>query len=166
MKWLYCGINLCLILFFEMYLVNPVQYIVPYPIISVEHVVYAILSFCVSDLIAYCFHYFLHSNRFMYNHIHYLHHREILPTCQSTIYMHPVEISSFFFIYRLPLLVGIPFTQATFMGYQSLLIIWTLLDHTWNYSLFSDHFLHHRYFSGNYATCLQFWDSLFGTKLK
>ena len=132
---------------------------------SLSLIAYGCFSFCVADLLAYFLHYFFHVNRHLYKTIHSIHHEEKNPILCSTSYMHPLEIVSFFFIYRAPILIGIPFNRTTFVLYQTILTLWTACDHSWNKHVFSDHFLHHRYVRGNYATCLQFWDDLFGTKI-
>lgn len=129
-------------------------------------ITWGIFSFCVADLLAYFLHYCFHANRNLYKTIHAIHHEERYPILLSTSYMHPLEIISFFFIYRAPILAGVPFNRATFLLYQTILIVWTACDHSWNRHIFADHFLHHRHVRGNYATCLQFWDDLFGTKLE
>jgi len=164
-KFLYGIINIFLILYYEIFLINHNDYILEADT-NIKYILYAVLSFFMSDLLAYFVHYFLHLNKFLYLHIHSIHHRDKNPNIISTIHMHPVEISLFFFTYRLPLILGLPFTQTTFYVYQIVLILWTFLDHSFNQSIFHDHFLHHKYFYGNYATCLQFWDTLFKTKIR
>lgn len=164
-KFLYGIINIFLILYYEIFLINHNDYILEIDA-NIKYILYAIMSFFISDFLAYFLHYFLHLNKFLYVHVHSIHHIDRTPDILSTIYMHPVEISLFFFTYRLPLLMGIPFTRMTFYFYQISLILWTLLDHSYNKSVFHDHFLHHKYYYGNYATCLQFWDTLFNTKIR
>jgi sterol desaturase/sphingolipid hydroxylase (fatty acid hydroxylase superfamily) len=123
---------------------------------------WAALSFLGADLMAYWFHRVLHGNKHLYRTIHSIHHKEVYPNLMSTITMHPLEMLSFFTIYRLPVVL-IPFNRITFGIYQTVLIIWVLLDHSWDRWIFSGHFSHHRLLHGNYATCLPVWDHLFGT---
>jgi methylsterol monooxygenase len=161
----YSIVNIILILFLEIYICNPLYYIVNKKT-DIQLIINAIICFIISDLLAYILHYIYHKSKILYKYIHSIHHQEKNPTFLSTIYMHPIEICSFFIIYRLPLIIGVSFNLYTFVLYQTILIIITFLDHSVNKYMFSDHFQHHKYLIGNYATCFQFWDSFFGTKLK
>jgi len=150
---------------FEYYIVNPNQFI-PKRNTTIYDLYLAVVSFVISDFIAYIIHYYFHKNRFLYRMIHSIHHENNHPTMISTIYMHPLEIISFHFVYRLPILIGIPFTWFTFFVYQTILISWTFLDHGFDVSIFSSHFKHHRLQHGNYTTCLNIWDILFNTNIR
>lgn len=163
-KYLLSLFNVMLIIFLEFGVLKTYS-MLPRTGTNLSLIAWGCFSFTIADLLAYSLHYCFHMNRHLYKIIHSIHHEERYPNLLSTSYMHPLEILSFFFIYRAPILVGIPFNQTTFVMYQVILIVWTVCDHSWNHHTFSDHFRHHRYVRGNYATCLQFWDVLFGTKI-
>jgi len=161
--WLLVLSNLSLAAIFEL-VVTKTYWMLPRCETTMWLIVSAIVSFGIADLLAYGFHRFLHQQKQMYHYIHSIHHQERRPHLVSTVIMHPVELVSFFFLYRLPILTGIlPFNTTTFLVYQTVLIVWVSLDHSYNHSIFSDHFAHHKWSHGNYATCLPLWDHWFGT---
>lgn len=164
MKYILSLMNISLIYFCEFHFLKTYERLPNFPS-DLNTLFCASISFCLADLLAYFVHYIYHKNKFLYMKIHSVHHVENNPNILSTVFMHPIEILSFFLIYRFPILIGIPFNKTTFLGYQIILIIWTCLDHSTNKSIFADHFQHHKYKKGNYATCIQFYDSIFGTKI-
>jgi sterol desaturase/sphingolipid hydroxylase (fatty acid hydroxylase superfamily) len=155
-------INLLIILSLELFILNP-NFYAKNDNTSIYHFIYAILSFIVCDFFAYVIHFYFHKIKFLYKKIHSIHHENYQTNFLSTIYMHPIEIVSFHFLYRLPMILGVPFTLVSFYMYQFILIIWTFLDHGFDFSIFSHHFYHHRFLLGNYSTCFSLWDILFDT---
>lgn len=163
MKNFVCIFNIILIISYEI-IFNFNKYTINQHT-NLKYISLAIISFTICDLIAYYIHYYFHNNKILYKYIHKIHHIDKFPNFLTTVYMHPIEISLFFFTYRLPLLIGVPFNKTTFLTYQTILILWTFLDHSYNKNIFSDHFKHHKYLTGNYSTCFQFWDYFFKTKI-
>ena len=122
-------------------------------------------SFLVCDGIAYWFHFFLHKNKFLFTHIHSIHHEQNDPTFISTIYMHPLEMIPFYLIYKLPFLIGVRCNYVTSAVYEIVLIFITFMDHGVRFGMFKKHVDHHRYQIGNYATCIPYFDSFFRTEI-
>lgn len=128
---------------------------------SHANISYAITAFIVVDFVAYWYHRLLHCSRPLYYLIHAQHHEHAQPTFISTIYMHPLEIISFYLIYHSPYYLGVPFSSTTAILYESILIGWNFCNH--GLESFHHHRTHHSKMRGNYASCLFIWDFLFGT---
>ncbi|RZC81525.1 hypothetical protein C5167_044099 [Papaver somniferum] len=137
-----------------------------------------IVAMLVTDAWQYFGHRYLHQNKFLYKHIHSLHHKMVVPYAFGTFYNHPLEglfLDTFGGVASM-LISGM--TARTSVFFFSFSIIKAIDDHSglWlpGYNLFhlfpsnpAYHDIHH--YGGikyNYAQpFFTFWDKLYGTHM-
>lgn len=135
-----------------------------------------LVCFVVHDAWFYCMHRLMHT-RWMYKHIHIVHHRSVNPTPFASFSFHPVE-AILEFLFLLPLILWLPLHPATLVlflllthffvinghfGFEMLpRRVWTAWWGRW-LTTGTHHNLHHRYPKGNYALYCKYWDICLGT---
>ena len=102
--------------------------------------------------------------KFLYRHVHSLHHKSYNPTAFSGTSMHPVEGTLYYTAALIPVFLGLHpvFTVATIID----LALGAWLGHDgfqWPGSGDYFHLLHHKHFDGNYGVMHVPLDWLFGT---
>ena len=113
----------------------------------------------------------MHTNKYILNKIHRIHHRAITPVALEYIYVHPLEwimgyVGPFLAIFLIILFS--PVNIIAFWLYQLIRNIHELDVHSGFKSVFSKwipfwgecehHDLHHKKLNGNYATTFTIWD--------
>ncbi|KAI3894415.1 hypothetical protein MKX03_016921 [Papaver bracteatum] len=140
-----------------------------------------IVAMLVTDAWQYFGHRYMHQNKFLYQHIHSLHHRVVVPYAFGTFYNHPLDgllLDTFGGIASM-LISGM--TARTSVFFFSFTIIKAIDDHSglWlpQYNLFqlifpcntAYHDIHHYGVRGikyNYSVpFFTFWDKLYGTHM-
>ena len=126
----------------------------------------------ITELGFYSFHYWLHSNTWLYRHIHKVHHRFKAPTALCCVYAHPIEfvVGNMF-----PIYLGLILTNAhpytSYLIWTPLAMIGTCIGHCGYYlplpgrsiKLYKDpHDDHHLYYKNNYGG-MYLLDYLLGT---
>jgi len=131
-----------------------------------------VILFVWNEVHFFACHRLLHT-RWLYRHVHRIHHESVIPTPFSTYSFHWVE----------SLLLGSVMITAMLLGSFSIwallaLPVFSILFNTighWNYNLLAgtgrrsasvEHGQHHRRVAGNYGFYLPFLDRLFGTFLR
>ena len=136
-----------------------------------------IVILIIDDIYFYLWHRFLHSNKFLYNKIHRIHHKSMTPFPSEYLYTHPIEW-----------MVGMvgPFLAIMLLGGVNIYSFWLVLiirnlheldihsglksSYFTRYFPFSGtnehHDMHHAYLRGNYASAFSFWDKIFKTQIK
>lgn len=130
----------------------------------------------IDDAYFYFLHRWLHTNKFMYQKVHRIHHRNRQPTPMEYIYTHPLEwllgmgglLVAFF------VLQGIAFESfvvylfwrtghelAIHSGLKSSKIV-RLIPY---FGTNEHHELHHAKYDCNYAATFTIWDKIFGTEI-
>ena len=131
------------------------------------------------DVYFYFYHLLLHKNKFLYRHIHSIHHKASAPYPLEFIYSHPLETSisciGLFLGYVVIYLIFGDISIYTFWGYSILRIIHEADIHSgiksiifkWLpfYGSTQHHDSHHSRLNGNYASTFSFWDKILGTKI-
>ena len=132
----------------------------------------------IDDFYFYILHSWMHSNKYILDKIHRVHHRVISPFALEYIYVHPLEwmlgyVGPFLAIFCISLVS--PVNILSFWLYQLIRNLHELDVHSGFKSFFSKwipfwgesehHDLHHEKLNGNYATTFTIWDSIFKTKL-
>jgi sterol desaturase/sphingolipid hydroxylase (fatty acid hydroxylase superfamily) len=137
----------------------------------------------IFDLIFYIMHKMLHSNKILYNNIHYIHHKYTYPTTIINYYMHPLDVILSNSIPQLITLIIIP--RLSFFTYNLIIIYMIILEITghlgkrlnktsftqffWLPKLLKielfieDHDNHHKYSNCNYSKRFKLWDVIFNT---
>ena len=137
----------------------------------------------VDDFFFYCFHRALHENKWLYKHIHKIHHKSYTPLPIEYIYVHPLEwmggaLGVLFGVGLVLLLDDRGVTPLAFMIYSILRNLHELDIHSGFRSRWfpkwlpflgctEHHDLHHaKPHSGNYGSTFLLWDTLFKTRAK
>ncbi len=131
----------------------------------------------LANLLFYLIHRFLHC-RFMFNHIHRIHHEFMEPIGASAYHAHPIEhLLSNVLAFVLPvLLVGVKYqvliglivlgTIVSVMAHVEYNVLPVVLSNIFkrdvNIISGSEHLAHHKYYNCNYGFA-QYLDKLFGT---
>ncbi|KAI3894410.1 hypothetical protein MKX03_016916 [Papaver bracteatum] len=139
-----------------------------------------IVAMLVADAWQYFVHRYMHQNKFLYQHIHSVHHRVVVPYAFGTYYLHPLDglLDTFGGLASI-LISGM--TTRTSVFFVSFAIIKAIDDHSglWlpHYNIFqlifpcntAYHDIHHYELRGikyNYSTLFfTFWDKLYGTHM-
>ncbi|KAI3908623.1 hypothetical protein MKW92_037192 [Papaver armeniacum] len=149
------------------------------PLFSIQLLQF-IVAMLVADAWQYFVHRYMHQNKFLYQHIHSVHHRVVVPYAFGTYYLHPLDglLDTFGGLASI-LISGM--TTRTSVFFVSFSIIKAIDDHSglWmpHYNLFqlifpcntAYHDIHHYELRGikyNYSTLFfTFWDKLYGTHM-
>jgi methylsterol monooxygenase len=122
----------------------------------------------------------MHKNKFIYRHIHAIHHQSSAPYPLDILYVNPLE-TLFVSIAILMSFVAVYFIFGSiniyvFWGYQLFRIFHETDVHSgiksiifkWLpfYGSAEHHDSHHSNLNGNYASTFSFWDHMLGTKIK
>ncbi len=146
---------------------------------GMQFVLFFLIMVAVDDVWFYCIHRLMHSNRFLYKHIHSVHHRALPPIPMDYLFAHPIEAMGAAFGLVMGILVLILLTGSAniyvlcfYAFYRTMheLCIhsgFTLLPEKWIGILGSSrhHYDHHKYGKGNYAAAFTYLDTLFGTRI-
>ena len=141
----------------------------PWLRVSLEMVV----LFLWNELHFYCCHRVLHT-RWLYRHVHRIHHESVVPTPFSTYSFHWFEATLLGSVMMLPMLFH-TFSLAALVSLPVLSILFNTIGHA-NYNVFAkkssalysasvEHSMHHRRVSGNYGFYLPMLDRWAGTAL-
>ncbi|XP_055874280.1 cholesterol 25-hydroxylase-like protein 1, member 2 [Biomphalaria glabrata] len=128
------------------------------------------------DLQYFCWHVAHHKIRFLYKHIHAVHHHFSSPFAWVTQYLHPLELAAFGFLITAntwvfnchPLtawsymLVSIIVSVEAHIGFDFPFLLHNL-DPTGNFGGPTKHDMHHLKPHTNYQPFFNHWDRLFGT---
>ena len=132
------------------------------------------LCLLIGDFLSYWWHRLEHGNRFIFRHVHHVHHKVARPlSVWSGFYVHPIEsfcVFTTFYIY--PFLVGVH--PLTFLAYASLNTFVTMVTHCgydmrwypkWLFASAPMHEHHHERTkkAWNFCVLLTLGDRLFGT---
>lgn len=134
----------------------------------------------LDDAEFYLWHRLLHANKFLFRHIHRIHHRAIQPYPLDFIYVHPLEWmgGTLGIVAALCLIVGWfgSVNAYVFWAYGGIRFLRELDLHAGEQTFLRIdmkvvcnslyHGLHHTRIKGNYASILNYWDKLLNTKLK
>jgi methylsterol monooxygenase len=139
-----------------------------------------IMLLIFDDTYFYFYHLLLHKNKFLYRHIHSIHHRASAPYPLEFIYAHPLEsaiavggillgyISIYFIFGSINIytfwaysFVRIFHETDIHSGIKSLIFKWLPF-----YGSTQHHDAHHSHLHGNYASTFSFWDHILGTKIE
>lgn len=125
--------------------------------------------FVLSDFALYALHRLNHT-RFLYKHMHRVHHKFVAPTAFSMTALHPLEMLEFWAAMVLPALfwpihavaLGAVFGYHLLVGMSAHSGVRLWIPIPWQEpSQFHDD--HHRYFHVNFGQCMGTWDRVFGT---
>ncbi|ELT89651.1 hypothetical protein CAPTEDRAFT_1819 [Capitella teleta] len=134
-----------------------------------------IVALLIFDLFYFVWHWYHHYNRWLYRHVHSVHHQYYVCSSWVTQYLHPWELISVGFMTTLlPLLFNFhPFTNFCFMMFN---VIVSIEDHIgydfpWAPHRFGigfwggaiKHDMHHQKPLTNFQPHFNTWDRLFGT---
>ena len=127
--------------------------------------IYFIVYTYLADIWFYFTHLTLHRNRFLYKHIHSIHHQWLFPMGICAIYAHPLEhiVSNIGSVIIGPVIL--PINSTLFCLWIILTTLNTVISHSGSYIYMLNnetHDLHHRIMSGNFGV-RGFCDKLFGT---
>jgi Delta7-sterol 5-desaturase len=121
----------------------------------------------------YCMHRLLHT-RWLYRHVHRIHHESVVPTPFSTYSFHWLEAVLLGSVMILPMLFY-KFSAPAILALPAMSIAFNTIGHS-NYNLFAgrpamhsaslEHAMHHLRVSGNYGFYLPFLDAWAGTALR
>jgi lathosterol oxidase len=132
------------------------------------HVVSLVLALAMMDAGLYYSHRLLH-HRFLFRHIHRLHHIYLAPVVFTTLAMHPVELALFSLFVFLPAFV-IPMHAGVFVVALAYTYLVGMIDHAgirsrWRLPFHSDGFHddHHIYVHCNYGHHTTLFDRFHGT---
>lgn len=143
-KWAYSSIPY----FFQWFLIGTIKFI---------------LQFLVLNSLFSSSHYLCHKNKFLFNNVHYLHHKLIIPQSAGAIYCHPIEQ---IFVNLLPVFIPL-ILIPTDPIWVYLFIIYTtyeaVMGHTPFLSKSSRHNLHHKWVRVNFDNYPYFFDKWIGT---
>jgi len=136
----------------------------------------------LDDIEFYCWHRFLHSNRFLMKRIHSIHHRARVPYPIEFIYAHPVEWlgGTFGIVIAFALIVffygsASAYVMWFYTAYRALREMSTHSNFTVSFinkipflpiCSAKHHTAHHMQLRGNYASTFTYLDKVFGTELK
>ena len=131
----------------------------------------AVILFAWNELHFYGCHALLH-RRWLYRHVHRVHHESLVPTPFATYSFHWVEAAMLGSVMLLATLVY-PFHPVALGTLPLVSLLLNTIGH-WNYDLFAgrarsacrEHSRHHRLVQGNYGFYLPWLDRWFGTALK
>ena len=128
-----------------------------------------VVLFGMMDYIDYWVHRTLHI-RFLYRHMHFIHHRFIATSPYVATAMHPIELLALQAATFAPLFF-VPFHAASVAGVLLYILVFNIIDHSgvklvsalpWQPpSVYHDD--HHVHFHVNYGQHLMIWDRLHGT---
>jgi len=175
---------MALILFNQVVFILPLAvsqwvYVTPNKLPVMAPAVWTIIWQCLASLAIFDIEYFLlhsafHKIRFLYRHVHSVHHRYSAPSCWVTQYLHPFELISVgFFSTTAPWIVGVhPLTENLFQ----LLAITVSVDSHIGYDLpfmpqhwfpfwagCPHHDMHHEKPPTNFSPFFTYWDKLMGS---
>lgn len=152
------------------------DYIIINSTISITSIYQSSIILLVDDIYFYFFHRLLHTNKFLYKHIHKLHHSAHSPYPINYIYAHPIEIFSGFGGSAIGILIQGKIYSSSLIMYSIIKILHEIYIHSGvilfkfdNYYFMSfigsveDHDIHHYYLKGNYCSNFNYLDKLFGT---
>jgi sterol desaturase/sphingolipid hydroxylase (fatty acid hydroxylase superfamily) len=133
-----------------------------------------IFLFFWNEMHFYASHRLLHT-RYLYRHVHRIHHESAVPTAYSTYSFHWFEAVLLGSVMIIPMLFY-SFSAIALLALPLLSIFFNTIGH-WNYNVFArradhmhsasvTHGLHHRRVAGNYGFYLPFIDRLSGTSLR
>lgn len=57
-----------------------------------------VFCYAFEDLYGYCFHRYCHSNKYLFKHVHSFHHKNQAECFTTAFYVHPAELTGFYFI--------------------------------------------------------------------
>jgi sphinganine C4-monooxygenase len=121
------------------------------------------LSYALAEASTWCIHRAMHSNRFLWRHIHRYHHRYADPSASSTIYAHPLEL---ILVDILPFAIGPLVAGCSPAVFSTVAVAGTLnalLVHS-GYQIYYDmghHDHHHKHMDSHFSGI--FSDTLMGT---
>ena len=134
----------------------------------------AFLISLIDDTYFYWFHRFMHTNKYLFNKIHYLHHKAKSPNFSDYIYVHPLELIFGSFGIFISLILLNKIYVNSFLLYLCLRQIHEIDIHSGINSIFlrlipflsraEEHDKHHFKFKCNYASTYIFWDKICDTK--
>ena len=131
-----------------------------------------------SDAHFYSIHRLLHTNSYLYKHVHKIHHESVNTNVWSGLSFHPIEGMLYFS--TLLAAVFVPLDETEFAFFRTAIILapigghWGYRYDFWNDSIEDlasiDHYVHHVKFNVNYGSGIFknhfVWDRLFGTSYK
>ena len=165
-----------------------IQYMLQYSIIMIKDFILieykittayfyqAFIIYLIDDIYFYFFHRLLHTNKFLYNNIHKIHHTARSPYPINYIYAHPFEIAIGAGGTLLGIMIQYQIYSVSLILFGIIKIIHEIYIHSGiicfqmkNKFLLSyigcvkDHDIHHYYLIGNYGSNFNFMDRIFGT---
>ena len=132
----------------------------PFP----KHILKFIALILIMNLFFSIFHYTCHVNKFLYRHIHYLHHTLIYSDGMGALYTHPLEQ---IFVNLLPIVLSILIVQPNlFLAHFFVAFVsWGTVQSHNNYkkNTKKSHISHHRYLIYNYDNPPNLFDRVKGS---
>ena len=155
------------------YRFRPISVDVPSQAPSLEALLLQVAVFMiVGEVFAYWWHRLEHNSKFIFRHVHYLHHKGRQPLTVWTNYvLHPVEGLAFFICFNTALFVY-GAHPLTFMVYSVASITPMVVTHsgydpiwypTWIFACPTAHDFHHAKHGVNFSVMMGLGDKLFGT---
>lgn len=143
---------------------------------ALGHIAGLIFLLVIHDTYFYWMHRILH-HRFLFRHIHSVHHQSVNPTPFAAFAFHPVE-AFLEMAFLIPIILWMPLYVGTLVVFLLLSHFFNVIGHlgyeffprstwtswwgSWN-TTSTHHNLHHQHVSTNYGLYCKWWDKLCGT---